>query len=178
MMVAAVKTASLTAAWDALYQVMDPEIPVVSVVDLGIVRDVQWQGERLHVKVTPTYSGCPATEFIEDNIRNALERAGYPSPYVERCLAPAWTTEWISDNGRELMQQFGIAPPHRQAQSGGEVAIRWVEKENIRPANAAVACPRCHSTDTQRLSEFGSTACKALYRCKSCLEPFDYFKCI
>ncbi len=140
------------AIWSVLKTVPDPEIPVVSVVDLGIVRGV----EAGRVLITPTYSGCPATEVIERSIREALDAAGYRAIAVETVLAPPWTTDWISDSAREKLEAYGIAPP--------ELA-------------AAATCPRCGSTDTEQVSRFGSTPCKAQWRCRSCLEPFDRFKC-
>jgi ring-1,2-phenylacetyl-CoA epoxidase subunit PaaD len=135
-----------------LETVMDPEIPVVSVVDLGIVRDVS----EYRVTITPTYSGCPATEVIERSIREALDAAGFTGVRVETELAPPWTTDWISDRGKAALQAYGIAPPDLAK---------------------AATCPQCGSTDTEEVSRFGSTPCKAQWRCKACLEPFDRFKC-
>ena len=135
-----------------LETVMDPEIPVVSVVDLGIVRQVT--DDR--VSITPTYSGCPATEVIERTIREALDAAGFEDVKIETELSPPWTTDWISDEGKAALKAYGISPP--------ELA-------------KAATCPRCGSTDTEEVSRFGSTPCKAQWRCKSCLEPFDRFKC-
>ena len=135
-----------------LETVMDPEIPVVSVVDLGIVREVS--AER--VAITPTYSGCPATEVIERTIREALNAAGFGDVRIETELTPPWTTDWISDKGRAALNAYGIAPPDLAK---------------------AVTCPQCGSTDTEEVSRFGSTPCKAQWRCKACLEPFDRFKC-
>jgi ring-1,2-phenylacetyl-CoA epoxidase subunit PaaD len=155
-------------AWEVLAGVVDPEIPVVSIVDLGIVRDVRAEDGALEVTVTPTYSGCPATQVIEASIRRALADAGFEAT-VRTSLAPAWTTDWMSTAGREKLARFGIAPPGARGE-GAAAPLRFV-----RPA-AAVACPRCGATDTERLAEFGSTACKALYRCRECREPFDYFK--
>ncbi|MFK8333323.1 1,2-phenylacetyl-CoA epoxidase subunit PaaD [Pseudomonas sp. BJa5] len=157
----------LEQAWAVLGAVMDPEVPVVSVVDLGIVRDLDWQAGHLHVVVTPTYSGCPATEVIEQDIATALQQAGFAAPQLERRLTPAWTTDWISDSGRERLRAYGIAPP------AGSTS-----KRSLLGERDAVCCPQCGSAHTERLSEFGSTACKALYRCVDCREPFDYFKCI
>jgi ring-1,2-phenylacetyl-CoA epoxidase subunit PaaD len=144
-----VTTAAIRAV---LKTVMDPEIPVVSVVDLGIVRDVSAN----LVRITPTYSGCPATEVIERTIREALDAAGFPQVKIETELAPPWTTDWITDQGKAALKAYGIAPP--------ELA-------------KAATCPQCGSTDTEEVSRFGSTPCKAQWRCKSCLEPFDRFKC-
>ncbi|WP_447096915.1 1,2-phenylacetyl-CoA epoxidase subunit PaaD [Pseudomonas sp. CF10PS3] len=157
----------LAAAWATLALVMDPEVPVVSVVDLGIVRDLDWQAGHLHVVVTPTYSGCPATEVIESDIREALEQAGFRKPHLERKLTPAWSTDWITDDGRERLRAYGIAPP-----------VGVTSKRSLLGESPTVVCPQCESAHTEVLSEFGSTACKALYRCRDCLEPFDYFKCI
>lgn len=157
----------LPRARQVLEQVMDPEVPVVSVVDLGIVRKVDWHDGHLRVVVTPTYSGCPATELIESEIARALEQAGFRAPRIERRLAPAWTTDWISAQGRERLRVYGIAPP-----SGSS------SKRSLLGEPDTVCCPQCGSQDTEVVSQFGSTACKALYRCRSCLEPFDYFKCI
>lgn len=157
----------LTRAWAVLGQVMDPEVPVVSVVDLGIVRDVDWRAGHLHLVVTPTYSGCPATEVIEGDIRQALEQAGFTAPDLERRLTPAWSTDWITELGRERLRAYGIAPPQGSA-----------SKRSLLSEAPQVCCPQCGSAHTELLSQFGSTACKALYRCRECLEPFDYFKCI
>lgn len=153
--------------WAVLDQVMDPEIPVVSVVDLGIVRDVREEGGALDVIVTPTYTGCPATKQIEADIRQALDEAGFGEAGMEISLAPAWTTDWITARGREQLKAFGIAPPEGKA-----------GKRALFAGDSNVTCPHCGSRDTEQISEFGSTACKSLWRCKSCLEPFDYFKCI
>jgi ring-1,2-phenylacetyl-CoA epoxidase subunit PaaD len=138
--------------WTVLKGVPDPEIPVVSVLDLGIVRSV----EEDKVTITPTYSGCPATQFIEQSIREALDAAGYRDVAIETRLAPPWTTEWISEEGKEKLRAYGIAPPDLAK---------------------AATCPQCGSTDTEEVSRFGSTPCKAQWRCKTCLEPFDRFKC-
>jgi ring-1,2-phenylacetyl-CoA epoxidase subunit PaaD len=162
---------SLDAIWDALSGVPDPEIPVVSVVELGIVRAVEWTATGLEVRVTPTYSGCPATELIMDGIRAALAEAGIVDARVTTVLSPAWTTDWIAPEARPKLAAFGIAPP-RQAASRVEVT----GISPLRRSRDPVACPRCGSTETTLLAQFGSTACKALYRCESCREPFDYFK--
>jgi len=154
-------------AWQVLEAVPDPEIPVISVTELGIVREVVATDAGLRVVVTPTYSGCPATEVIAHSIRDALVKAGAGDVTVETRLAPAWTTDWITEPAKEKLRAYGIAPPGGDAPVGPQ-PIRFVPKK--------LACPRCGSTDSVRLSEFGSTACKALYRCRSCLEPFEYFK--
>ncbi len=149
-----------------LGQVADPEIPVLSITDLGIVREVE-VGERVTVALSPTYSGCPATEVIEKSVLDALHEHGVEDVEIRRVLSPPWTTDWISDEGRDKLRQYGIAPPEKGA---GKRALLRGERQ--------VACPRCGATSTQLVSEFGSTACKASYRCSDCLEPFEYFKCI
>ncbi len=153
--------------WEALSRLPDPELPVLTVLDLGIVRAVRIDGAQVEVTITPTYSGCPALHVIEQDIRRALAAAGYPDARVRTALSPAWTSAWMSAAGREKLTRYGIAPPGAPATT----AVRF-----HRAAPAAVACPRCGAADTERLAEFGSTACKALYRCRACREPFDYFK--
>jgi len=168
-------TASSTAVSDLeasvrelLERVMDPEIPVLSVIDLGIVRHVRRAGnDGIEVGVSPTYSGCPATEVIRRLIARALHSSGYPQAYVVDVLSPPWSSDWITPGGREKLRRYGIAPP--------AVAVATVRRLFAQPQ---IACPRCGSTQTERISEFGSTPCKAHYRCISCAEPFDYFKCI
>lgn len=155
-------------AWSLLDTVPDPEVPVVSVVELGIIRELRCREDGLTVVVTPTYSGCPATEVIGLAIRDTLEAAGAGKVELETRLDPAWTSDWIGEAAREKLRAYGIVPPTGRAAVGGAQPIRFVKK--------ALTCPRCGSNDTERLSEFGSTACKATYRCKSCLEPFEYFK--
>jgi ring-1,2-phenylacetyl-CoA epoxidase subunit PaaD len=149
-----------------LGQVADPEIPVLSITDLGIVREVE-VGERVTVALSPTYSGCPATEVIEQSVLDALHDHGVEDVEIKRVLSPPWTTDWISDEGRDKLRRYGIAPPEVGA---GKRALLHGERQ--------VACPRCGATATELVSEFGSTACKASYRCSECLEPFEYFKCI
>ena len=149
-----------------LGEVADPEIPVLSIVDLGIVRDVI-VGDEVTVELSPTYSGCPATEVIEQSVVDALNKYGIENVAIRRVLSPPWTTDWISDEGREKLRQYGIAPPEQGA-----------SKRSLLHGERTVACPRCESTNTAVVSEFGSTACKASYRCDDCLEPFEYFKCI
>ncbi|WP_114389839.1 1,2-phenylacetyl-CoA epoxidase subunit PaaD [Notoacmeibacter marinus] len=166
---------SIENVWAWLSEVPDPEIPVISVTDLGIVRDVRFDGDTLIVAVTPTYSGCPATSIIELDIETALARQGVKKVRIERRLSPPWTTDWIGDEAREKLRQYGIAPPDKAgAPSAG--ALRAARLGG--GGELTVACPRCGSTETEKVSQFGSTPCKAAYRCKSCLEPFDYFKCI
>lgn len=149
-----------------LADVPDPEIPVLTIMDLGIVRDVQCD-DGIVVSLSPTYSGCPATEVIESSVIAALEDRGMTDVSIKRVLSPPWTTDWISDAGREKLREYGIAPPQ---QGGGKLALLQDK--------LAVACPRCGSEKTELVSEFGSTACKASYRCTACLEPFEYFKCL
>lgn len=144
--------------WQWLGDVPDPEIPVISLVDLGVIRDVVWDKDVLHLTVTPTYSGCPATSVIEIDIRSALRSHGIEYVTLTRQISPAWTTDWLSDAGRSKLLEYGIAPPN---------TVRGPAK-----------CPRCQSADLEKVSQFGSTPCKALWKCKNCLEPFDYFKCI
>ena len=161
--------------WEWLSQVPDPEIPVISLTDLGIIRDVQWQGDTLVVTVTPTYSGCPATGVINLDIETALRSHGIEKLVLKRQLAPAWTTDWITAEGREKLRAYGIAPPVDGTAADGVLAGRVAR---LRGGNLTIQCPRCGSTHTQKVSQFGSTPCKASYRCTDCLEPFDYFKCI
>ena len=153
-------------AW--LQEVPDPEIPVLSVVDLGVVRDVSWDGDACVVVITPTYSGCPAMREITQDIQQTLARHGIDEVRVDTRLAPAWTTDWMSEKGREALKGYGIAAPAERA-----IDISGISR---RAAAPAIACPRCGSRDTRMVSNFGSTSCKALYRCVSCREPFDYFK--
>lgn len=150
----------------ALAQVCDPEIPVLSIVDLGVLRDVTVTDGTVEAVITPTYSGCPAMALITREIELALQRAGFSTPKVTTVLAPAWTTDWMTQAGKDKLKAYGIAPP---AQKAGRGALFGTEP---------VTCPHCGSRDTVRISEFGSTACKALWRCRACAEPFDYFKCI
>jgi len=158
----------LAKLWNILDQVKDPEIPVLSIWDLGILQDVEMNDDDVIVTITSTYSGCPAMDVIGDEIRQALAQAGYGNVTVKRCLSPAWTTDWISAEGRRKLLEFGIAPP-------AEASCARRESAGDGPM---VPCPLCGSPRTRRVSEFGSTACKALYQCQDCREPFDYFKCI
>ncbi len=159
-------------AWDVLDTVLDPEVPAVSVRDLGIVRDVRLIGDALEVVLTPTYNGCPATEVIEHDVLAALEAAGLGPAHATLQRAPAWTTDWITERGRARLLAYGIAPPG-PLPPGTEVPLRYMPRTAAGPA---LACPRCGSHETERLSAFGSTACKALYRCMACREPFEHFK--
>jgi ring-1,2-phenylacetyl-CoA epoxidase subunit PaaD len=152
-------------AWNAAAQVVDPEIPVLTIADLGVLRDVAVHDGCIEVTITPTYSGCPAMNMIALEIELALAREGFANSKVRTVLSPAWTTDWMSEQGRHKLREYGIAPPQ---QGSGRRALFGQQQ---------VACPQCGSDDTEVLSEFGSTSCKALWRCKSCREPFDYFKC-
>jgi ring-1,2-phenylacetyl-CoA epoxidase subunit PaaD len=165
-------------AWAVAATVCDPEIPVLTIEDLGILRDVRVTKEpnaddggmvpAVHVTITPTYSGCPAMDAIRDDLTAAFQSAGYPSVHVELVLAPAWTTDWMSDAGKAKLQDYGIAPPSGRAAAGGHAGpVRLT---------LAVKCPQCSSLNTKELTRFGSTSCKALYVCRDCKEPFDYFK--
>jgi len=166
------------AAWRVLNTVLDPEVPALSLVDLGIVRGVAPDEATggLQVVLTPTYSGCPATEVITQSVLDALNDAGLGPVQVHLQRAPAWTTDWISADGRRKLREYGIAPPGPVATEAdgtpGAVPIRLVPRASTR----AVPCPRCDSADTERLSAFGATACKSLYRCRACREPFEHFK--
>ncbi len=154
--------------YEILETVSDPEIPVLSILDLGIVREVKQDAASgvVEVVITPTYSGCPAMDFIEVNIRAALEEAGISDAKITTTLSPAWTTDWLTESGKAKLKAYGIAPP-----------VGSADKLSLLGEKTEVECPHCGSTNTRLVSQFGSTACKALYQCKSCLEPFDYFKC-
>jgi ring-1,2-phenylacetyl-CoA epoxidase subunit PaaD len=156
-----------THIWDLLEEVSDPEVPVLSVVDLGVVRDVCIEEEWVHITITPTYSGCPAMKTMEDDIRKKLAEHKLEKVVVNTVLSPAWTTDWLSENGRIKLKEYGIAPPENE-----------VDKSVLFSEPTKVPCPKCDSTDTRMISQFGSTACKAHYRCNSCQEPYDYFKCL
>ena len=157
-MVTAMQRPSTEQVWTWLNEIPDPEIPAISLTDLGIIRDVAWHDDTLTVTVTPTYSGCPATSLINMEIETALRSHGIDRLELKRQLSPAWTTDWMTEEGRQKLEAYGIAPPQ--------------------PAGGPKACPRCQSDNLERLSQFGSTPCKAQWRCRDCLEPFDYFKCI
>ena len=151
--------------YDLLETVTDPELPVVTLGDLGIIRDVQYQAGKVTVVITPTYTGCPAMDTMREEIRQALNGGGFAEVEVQTAIAPAWTTDWITERGRERLQAYGIAPPQGCGAAAGSAEVMF-----------CVPCPQCGSTNTEMLNEFGATACKALYRCRSRLEPFDYFK--
>ncbi len=169
----ALATDPIEQAWEALAMLTDPEIPVVTLRELGILRDVRTGAQGLEVIITPTYNGCPAIQQIEDDVRAALAHAGIDAQVVTQ-LAPAWTTDWMTPAAHDKLRAYGIAPPHacdtQAASTGNVVHLRK------RFAPVTVACPQCGSDNTTETSHFGSTACKALYRCLDCMEPFDYFK--
>ena len=150
--------------WRLLEEVCDPEVPVLTILDLGIVRDVKVNEERIEVIITPTYSGCPAMDAINIDIRLKLAEHEYKNVKITSVLSPAWTTDWMSEEGKQKLHAYGIAPPQYKIHNNNLI------EENIE-------CPQCHSHNTKLLSQFGSTACKALYQCNDCKEPFDYFKC-
>jgi len=170
------KNISVDQVWALLENVMDPEVPVLSVIDLGIIRNVEIiddSGSLLGVlgvclTITPTYSGCPAMDVISMNIKMELLAYGLKNVKIIQVLSPAWTTDWMSEEGKRKLKEYGIAPPNPKQQ---------VCKDELFAPNEAVQCPHCNSYHTHRISEFGSTACKALYQCDDCKEPFDYFKC-
>ena len=155
----------LDRAREAAATVVDPEIPVLTIADLGVLRDVHMAGDTVEVTITPTYSGCPAMNMIAVEIGLALDRAGIPDAKVKTVLSPAWTTDWMTESGRRKLTEYGIAPP---VPGSGRRALFGEQ---------TIACPRCGSTDTKQLAEFASTSCKALWQCQACREPFDYFKC-
>ena len=153
-------------AWRIAAAVPDPEVPVLTIEDLGVLRAVELRGERVVVDITPTYSGCPAMDTIRDDVVLALTAAGFADVEVRLVLSPAWTTDWMSDAGKQKLRAYGIAPPSgRAAVPAGPIRLAL-----------SVRCPRCGSLDTREVSRFGSTSCKALYECRACLEPFDHFK--
>ncbi len=154
-------------AWDTLRGIADPEIPAISIVELGLIRFVKARHGGIEVGLSPTYVGCPATEVIRRAVKDALQDAGVGDAQVTHVLSPAWSSDWITEAGRRKLHAYGIVPPEHVS-----------NLRDILRADRPVACPRCHSVDTENLSEFGSTPCKALHRCRACLEPFEYFKCI
>ncbi|MEV7473765.1 1,2-phenylacetyl-CoA epoxidase subunit PaaD [Pseudarthrobacter oxydans] len=155
-------------AWDIAATVVDPEIPVLSIADLGILRDVEVRDGKVKVTITPTYSGCPAMDAIRDDVKTAFAKEGYQDVEVDLVLSPAWTTDWMTDAGKQKLQEYGIAPP-----TGKSHAARHAGPIRL---TMAVKCPQCASLNTKELTRFGSTSCKALYVCQDCKEPFDYFK--
>jgi ring-1,2-phenylacetyl-CoA epoxidase subunit PaaD len=159
---------ALALAREVAAAVTDPEIPVLTIEDLGILRDVAVTGDRVSVTITPTYSGCPAVDAIRDDLILALSAAGFAEVDVRLTLAPAWTTDWMSEEGKRKLEAFGIAPPT------GRAAVR--ARLGPIPVRLSIRCPQCGSLDTREVSHFGSTSCKALYECRACSEPFDHFK--
>ncbi len=153
--------------WKYLEEVFDPEVPVLTVVDLGVVRAVKINGNSCHVVITPTYSGCPAMKRMEEDIIDKLTEKGVENITVELVLSPAWTTDWLTEKGRIKLREYGIAPPENEA-----------DRSTLFADPVIVPCPQCSSKNTRLVSQFGSTACKAHYQCNDCLEPFDYFKCL
>ena len=151
--------------WKILYSVNDPEIPVLSVIDLGIIREIKFEDKTVEVLITPTYSGCPAMDFIGMNIKKTLLENGFNKIKITHRLSPAWTTDWMTDEAKEKLKSYGIAPPSSKS----------FDKNYLQ--NLPVQCPHCHSMNTTLISQFGSTSCKAIYQCNDCREPFDYFKC-
>ena len=152
---------------EILKSVSDPEIPVLTIEDLGIIKEIEIEDKEVTVTITPTYSGCPAMDVIGDDIKSALQKAGYTGK-IKLVLSPAWTTDWISESGRKKMKDYGIAPPMDAS----------MDKRALLHGERMVKCTRCGSTNTKLISQFGSTACKALFQCQDCHEPFDYFKCL
>lgn len=159
---------SIQKIWRLLEDVVDPEVPVLTVIDLGIIREVKINENEVEIIITPTYSGCPAMDMISMNIKLALIEHGYTNVKITSVLSPAWTTDWMSEAGKLKLKEYGIAPPNPKQQ---------VCDDKLFAPHEAVQCPHCNSWHTRRISEFGSTACKALYQCNDCKEPFDYFKC-
>jgi ring-1,2-phenylacetyl-CoA epoxidase subunit PaaD len=153
--------------YDILETVKDPEIPVISIVDLGIVREVRRSNGKVEIDITPTYSGCPALDVIPVMIEEALRANGYENVLVKNILSPAWSTDWISENGLQKLKEYGIAPPVEKTS----------DKSFLKDEPKVVPCPQCTSNNTRLISQFGSTPCKAAYQCNDCMEPFDYFKC-
>jgi ring-1,2-phenylacetyl-CoA epoxidase subunit PaaD len=149
-------------------EIPDPEIPVITISELGVIRDVLIDGEKVEVKITPTYSGCPAMQRMENDIREVLNKNGISDLKITTVYSPAWTTDWITEEAKEKLRKYGIAPPEKTTE----------DKSWLTGKEKTIKCPRCGSTHTKLISQFGSTACKALYQCQDCLEPFDYFKCI
>lgn len=154
--------------WKILETVNDPEVPVLSVIDLGIIRDVKVNDEEVEVTITPTYTGCPAMDVISMSIKMELLSNAFKSVKIKQVLSPAWTTDWMTEAGKQKLKEYGIAPPNTKQQ---------VCRNELFAPDEAVQCPQCNSYHTHRISEFGSTACKALHQCDDCKEPFDYFKC-
>jgi len=151
-----------------LNEIPDPEIPVISIVELGVIRDLKINGNQIDVTITPTYSGCPAMKQMEDDVRSTLKKEGFEIIHINMVYSPAWTTDWLSVDAKQKLQDYGIAPPEEST----------TDKSFLTGKPKFITCPRCKSKNTVMVSQFGSTACKALYKCDDCLEAFDYFKCI
>jgi ring-1,2-phenylacetyl-CoA epoxidase subunit PaaD len=162
-----IKIISKEDIWDMLKGIPDPEIPVINIVDLGILREVEIKDDRVIVSITPTYSGCPAMQAISDEIKSTLKGSGIDNAEIKLVYHPVWTTDWLSDDAKERLREYGIAPPEKTS----------TDKSLLMAEPKKVFCPRCNSLHTELISQFSSTACKALYRCLDCKEPFDYFKC-
>lgn len=161
--------ASMDKIWDLLEGIPDPEIPVLSILDLGIVRKIEDVENGIIVTITPTYTGCPAMNLFEDDIVSKLKENGFENVVVKTTYDPPWTTDWLSDDAKRRLQEYGIAPPEQKTTDKNALLV---------DDRKSVTCPQCKSTNSKMISQFGSTACKALYQCNDCLEPFDYFKCI
>jgi ring-1,2-phenylacetyl-CoA epoxidase subunit PaaD len=153
---------------ELISDIPDPEIPVITISELGVIRDVIVDGEKVEIKITPTYSGCPAMQRMENDIKEILNKNGISDLKITTVYSPAWTTDWIPAEAKEKLRKYGIAPPEKTTE----------DKSWLTGKSKIVLCPRCKSQNTKLISQFGSTACKALYQCQDCLEPFDYFKCI
>lgn len=151
-----------------LNEIPDPEIPVISIVELGVIREIQVEGNKVEIKITPTYSGCPAMKQMEDDVKKKLKEIGFEEIKISTIYHPAWTTDWLSETAKLNLQKYGIAPPEEST----------TDKSFLSGKIKSITCPRCKSKNTTMVSQFGSTACKALYKCQECLEVFDYFKCI
>jgi ring-1,2-phenylacetyl-CoA epoxidase subunit PaaD len=154
--------------FNLISEIPDPEIPVITISELGVIRDVIVNGENVEIKITPTYSGCPAMQRMENDIKGILNQNGILNPKITTIYSPVWTTDWIPEEAKEKLKKYGIAPPEKTTE----------DKSWLTGKSKIVLCPRCKSKNTKLISQFGSTACKALYQCQDCLEPFDYFKCI
>jgi len=153
--------------WNYLNEIPDPEVPVINIVELGIARDVELRNDKVIVSITPTYSGCPAMKVIEEDILRVLKEKGVADVEIKMVYSPVWTTDWLTETAKEKLRAYGIAPPEKTSSDKSVLTLH----------PKVIACPRCRSTNTSLISQFGSTACKALYRCNDCKEPFDYFKC-
>jgi len=163
-----VEKISLDTVWEILNKIPDPEIPVISIVELGVVRDVSFENDQVLITITPTYTGCPATNIFEADILESMQDLGIDNAQIKYQYQPAWTTDWLSEESREKLRVYGIAPPDGKTS----------DKRYLLGESPMVKCVQCNSENTKMISQFGSTACKSLYQCNDCLETFDYFKCI